>query len=72
MPEQTKIEYALRFYSKVYLKSTFPLVPLKHFFDLCKKKARLDLRDQYSFTNLLNHLTKSAHANIMTLPKERR
>ncbi len=62
----------LRFYCTLFVKSSFPLVPLKHFVDVCKKQARLDLRDAHNWGRLLTHLTDCAHQNIMTLLKEKR
>lgn len=55
-----KIEYMLRFFSRVYLKSTFPFVPLQFLKDLMVKQANMLFKDVYNVNKLYSHLVKCA------------
>lgn len=62
----------LRFYCKLFLKSTFPFIPQPWLQDLMVKKAKMRFNDTSAMQKLYDHLTKCAHKNIMALPKEQR
>lgn len=69
---QLKIEFMLRFYFKLFLKSTFPFIPQPMLQDLMVKRAKMRFNDMSAMTKLYEHLTKCAQKNIMTLPAEKR
>ena len=45
VPLQLKLEYMLRFFGKLFLRSTFPFVPLGWLKSLMVKQARMAFKD---------------------------
>ena len=50
----------LRFFSRVYLKSTFPFVPLQFLKDIMVKQVNMMFKDVYNINKIYSHLTKCA------------
>lgn len=70
VPVQLKIEFMLRYWCKLFLKSTFPFIPEHWLRDLMLKKAKMRFNDSNAVQKLYKHLTDCAKKNIETLPKD--
>ena len=57
----------LKFFSKAYLKTTFPLIPKQTLKDLMVKHARISFKDQANINRILDHLVRSAN-NVISTP----
>lgn len=70
--QQLKVEYMLRFFARVFLRSTFPLVPLQFLKDLMVKQAKMSFKDTVNVNKLYQHLADCAEQNLAQLPRAKR
>ena len=60
VPVQMKIEFMLRFFFRIYMRSTFPFVPQKELKKIMVTMAKMNFKDQANINKLFSHLVKCA------------
>ena len=60
VPTQMKIEFMLRFFFRIYMRSTFPFVPQKELKKIMVTMAKMNFKDQANINKLFSHLVKCA------------